>query len=160
MFSNRKTSFVMSSPYLAWAVIFIIVPIAMVFYYGLTDTSGAFTLANITAIKQPEHMKSLLLALELSVISTVICFLLAYPLGMILAGNKMSSEGILTTLFILPMWMNFLLRTLAWMTLLENRGVLNSLLNAVHLPSVHIINTPADSMDTISTRICTHNTYT
>ena len=50
---------------------------------------------------------------------------------MILAGNKMSSEGILTTLFILPMWMNFLLRTLAWMTLLENRGVLNSLLNEI-----------------------------
>ena len=104
MFSNRKTSFVMSSPYLAWAIIFIVVPIAMVFFYGLTDTTGVFTLANITAIKQPEHLKSLWLALELSVISTVICFLLAYPLGMILAGNKMSSEGILTTLFILPIY--------------------------------------------------------
>ena len=143
MFSNRKTSFVMSSPYLAWAVIFIIVPIAMIFYYGLTDSTGTFTFANITAIAQPEHLKSLWLALELSIISTVVCFVLAYPLGMILAGNKMSSEGILTTLFILPMWMNFLLRTLAWMTLLENRGVLNSLLNAIHLPSLRIINTPA-----------------
>ena len=143
MFSNRKTPFVMSSPYLAWAVIFIIVPIGMIFYYGLTDNTGAFSFANIAAITQPEHIKSLVLALELSVISTVICFLLAYPLCMILAGNKMSSEGILTTLFILPMWMNFLLRTLAWMTLLENRGVINSLLGAIGLAPVRIINTPA-----------------
>ncbi len=142
MFSNRKTSFVMSSPYLAWALIFIIVPIGMIVYYGLTDTTGAFTFQNIAAIAQPEHAKSLWLALELALISTLICFLLAYPLGLILARNKMSSDGILTTLIILPMWMNFLLRTLSWVTLLENRGVLNSILGALHLPQLQIINTP------------------
>lgn len=143
MFSNRKTSFVLSSPYLAWAIIFIIVPIGMIVYYGLTDTTGAFTFANVAAIAQPEHAKSLWLALELSVISTLICFFLAYPMALILARNKMSSEGILTTLIILPMWMNFLLRTLSWVTLLENRGVLNSILGALHLPQLRIINTPA-----------------
>ena len=143
MFTNRKTPLVMSSPYLAWAIIFIIVPIGMILYYGLTDTTGAFTFANIAAIAQPEHAKSLWLALELSVISTLICFLLAYPLALILARNKMSSEGILTTLIILPMWMNFLLRTLSWVTLLENRGVLNSILGALHLPQLRIINPPA-----------------
>lgn len=143
MFTNRKTSFFMSSPYLAWALIFIIVPIGMILYYGLTDTTGAFTFANIAAIAQQEHAKALWLALELSIISTLICFLLAYPLGLILARNKMSSEGILTTLIILPMWMNFLLRTLSWVTLLENRGVLNSILSALHLPQLRIINTPA-----------------
>lgn len=143
MFTNRKTSFVMSSPYLAWALIFIIVPIGMVFYYGLTDTTGAFTFENIASIAQPEHAKALWLAIELALISTLICFLLAYPLALILARNKMSSDGILTTLIILPMWMNFLLRTLSWVTLLENRGVLNSILGALHLPQLHIINTPA-----------------
>ncbi|MBQ6482523.1 MAG: ABC transporter permease [Anaerolineaceae bacterium] len=143
MFTNRKTSFVMSSPYLAWALIFIIVPIGMVFYYGLTDTTGAFTFENIASIAQPEHSKALWLAIELALISTLICFLLAYPLALILARNKMSSDGILTTLIILPMWMNFLLRTLSWVTLLENRGVLNSILGALHLPQLHIINTPA-----------------
>ena len=143
MFTNRKTPFIMSSPYLAWAIIFIIVPIGMILYYGLTDTTGAFTFANIAAIAQPEHSKALWLALELSVISTLICFILAYPLALILARNKMSSEGILTTLIILPMWMNFLLRTLSWVTLLENRGVLNSILGALHLPQLRIINTPA-----------------
>ena len=143
MFSSRKTSFTMSSPYLAWAVIFIIVPIGMIFYYGLTDTTGAFTFENIASITQPEHAKALWLAVLLAVISTVICFLLAYPLGLILARNKMSSEGILTTLIILPMWMNFLLRTLSWVTLLENKGVLNSILGALRLPQLRIINTPA-----------------
>ena len=143
MFTNRKTSFVMSSPYLAWALIFIIVPIGMIFYYGLTDTTGAFTLENIASIAQPEHAKSLWLAVLLALISTLVCFLLAYPLALILARNKMSSDGILTTLIILPMWMNFLLRTLSWVTLLENRGVLNSILGALHLPQLHIINTPA-----------------
>lgn len=143
MFTNRKTSLAMSSPYLAWALIFIIVPIGMVFYYGLTDTTGAFTFENIASIAQPEHAKSLWLAVLLALISTLVCFLLAYPLALILARNKMSSDGILTTLIILPMWMNFLLRTLSWVTLLENRGVLNSILGALHLPQLHIINTPA-----------------
>lgn len=141
--NNRKGSYALASPYLAWAVIFIIVPIAMVLWYGLTDNTGAFTFKNIAAIVQPEHAKALWLALALALISTLICFLLAYPLGMILARNKMSSEGILTTLIILPMWMNFLLRTLSWVTLLENRGVLNSILGALHLPQLRIINTPA-----------------
>ncbi|MBR4529416.1 MAG: ABC transporter permease [Lachnospiraceae bacterium] len=114
----------------------------MILWYGLTDESGAMTLANIAAIAQPEHAKSLLLALELALISTLICFLLAYPLGMILAKNKMSSQGIITTIFILPMWMNFLLRTFSWMTLLENHGVINGILEFLHLPAMRVINTP------------------
>ncbi len=133
----------MASPYLAWALIFILVPLGMIFYYGMTDETGAFTAANVAAIFNPVHWKSLMLALELSVISTVVCFLLAYPLGMILASRKMSSQGIITTLFILPMWMNFLLRTLAWMTLLENKGVINGVLSFFGLPTINVINTPA-----------------
>ena len=132
----------MASPYLAWALIFILVPLGMIFYYGLTDETGAFTAQNVAAIFNPVHWKSLMLALELSVISTVVCFLLAYPLGMILASRKMSSQGIITTLFILPMWMNFLLRTLAWMTLLENKGVINGVLSFFGLPTINVINTP------------------
>ena len=111
MFNNRKTSAWMASPYLAWAIIFIIVPIGMILYYGFTNSAGSFTFANIASISQPEHRKALWLALELSLVSTVVCFILAYPLGMILANHKMSSQGLLTTLFILPMWMNFLLWT-------------------------------------------------
>ncbi|MBQ9359582.1 MAG: ABC transporter permease [Lachnospiraceae bacterium] len=142
MFNSRKTSRLLASPYIAWAMIFIIVPLGMILFYGLTDESGAFTFANIAAIAEPVHLRSLILALILSVISTVICFFLAYPLGMILARNKLSSQGIITTLFILPMWMNFLLRTLAWMTLLENKGVINGVLDFIGLPEINVINTP------------------
>ena len=119
MFNNKKTSRLLSGPYIAWAFIFIIVPLGMVLFYGFTDAQGALTFENVAAIARSVHARALGLALILSVISTVICFILAYPLGMILARNKLSSQGIVTTLFILPMWMNFLLRTLAWMTLLE-----------------------------------------
>ena len=140
--TDKKTSRLLTSPYIAWAVIFVLVPLVLVFYYGFTDANGALTLANIKAIAEPVHSKALLLAIALSVISTVICFLLAYPLGMILAKRRLSNQGIVITLFILPMWMNFLLRTLSWMTLLENKGVINGILELLHLPQLNIINTP------------------
>ncbi len=143
MFKNRKAAVMGTSPYLLWSIIFIIVPLGMIFYYGLTDASGAFTWANLLSIAEPVHRRAMVLALELALGSTVVCFLLAYPLAMILARNKTSSQSVITTLFILPMWMNFLLRTLAWMTLLENKGVINGVLTALHLPNIRIINTPA-----------------
>ena len=132
----------MASPYLAWMTIFILVPLLMVFWFGLTDASGAFTLSNVTAIMEQTRFRALVLALELSLISTLICFVIAYPLALILA-RTVSAQGFIVTIFILPMWMNFLLRTYAWLTLLEGNGVINQLLKAVGLPTQHIINTPA-----------------
>lgn len=132
----------LGTPYFVWSVIFILVPLGMVFYYGLTDRSGAFTLANILAISTPEHAKALWIALFLSVIATVICLLLAYPLAMILSRQKNGRQSFIVLIFILPMWMNFLLRTLAWQTLLEKTGVINSILDFLHLPTLNIINTP------------------
>ena len=122
---------------------FVIVPLCMVFYYGLTDKSGAFTFDNILAIATAEHSKALWEALKLSVISTVICLLLAYPLAMILRGRGSSASGFIVFIFILPMWMNFLLRTMAWQTLLERNGVINGILAWLHLPKQNLINTPA-----------------
>ena len=129
-------------PYFAWSAIFIVVPLCMVFYYGLTDAGGAFTLENILSIASPEHSKALWLALLLSLAATVICLLLAYPLAMILNGKKKNQHSFIVLIFILPMWMNFLLRTLAWQTLLEKTGVINSILSFLGLPSLNIINTP------------------
>jgi spermidine/putrescine transport system permease protein len=128
---------------MSWALIFILVPLGMVIYYGLTDTSGNFTLENIATMLKPGYMKSLIRSLELAIISTVVCFLLAYPLGMILSSMKLGQNTYIVTLFILPMWMNFLLRTLTWMTLLEGKGVINAVLEFLHLPTISIINTPA-----------------
>lgn len=133
----------LAAPYLFWSILFIIIPLGMVLYYGLTDRTGAFTLDNIIAIATAGHAKALRLSILLSFISTVICFLLAYPLAMILANLKIRRHNFIILIFILPMWMNFLLRTLAWQTLLEKNGVINQALAFFHLPALKIINTPA-----------------
>ena len=77
----------LGTPYFLWSLIFILIPLGMVFYYGLTDRSGAFTLNNIISITTAEHAKALWLALLLSLIATVLCLLLAYPLAMILCNG-------------------------------------------------------------------------
>lgn len=138
---KNKSKF-LSAPYSFWAAAFIIIPLCMIFYYGLTDKSGAFTLENIISIATAEHSKALWLSLLLSFISTVICLVLGYPLASILTKLGNNSHSLIVFIFILPMWMNFLLRTLAWQTLLEKTGVINSILNFCHLPSINIINTP------------------
>ncbi|MDD2979101.1 MAG: ABC transporter permease [Hespellia sp.] len=137
-----KNKRLLSGPYLFWAIAFIIIPLVMIFYYGLTNNNGQFTFSNLARMTTPENLKALGLALLISLISTVICLLLAYPLAMILSEKNVSQTGFMALIFILPMWMNFLLRTLAWQTLLEKNGVINSLLNLLHLPELAIINTP------------------
>ena len=132
----------LTGPYLVWAVAFILIPLAVVLYYGLTNSDGQFTFENILAIGTVENFKALCLSLLLSFISTLICLLLAYPLAMMLSNMKVSQTSFMVLLFILPMWMNFLLRTMAWQTLLEKNGVINQILSFFHLPSIQIINTP------------------
>lgn len=137
-----KTKKLLAGPYLFWAVSFIIIPLLMIVYYGLTTDQGDFTLLNLAKITTQENLKALGLALLLSFISTVICLLLAYPLAMILSGSAISQSSFIVLIFILPMWMNFLLRTMAWQTLLEKNGVINAFLRFLHLPQQEIINTP------------------
>ncbi len=138
---NRQK--LLAEPYLFWSVSFIIIPLFMILYYGLTNSKNEFTLSNLAKITTPENLKALGLALLLSLISTVICLILAYPLAMILASKSMNQTSFVVLIFILPMWMNFLLRTLAWQTLLEKNGVINSILSFFHLPTQSIINTPS-----------------
>lgn len=130
MTSNKKW---LSAPYIFWSGLFIIVPLGMILYYGLTDKTGAFTLDNIIAITTAGHAKALRLSLLLSLISTIICFLLAYPLAMILSQIRVKRHNFIILIFILPMWMNFLLRTYSWMSILENNGLLNQFFRAIGL---------------------------
>lgn len=143
LFKSRRQAGLIASPYMAWAFIFIVVPLCMVIYYGFTDSAGKFTMDNISTIMKPGYLKALIRSIELALISTLVCFVLSYPLGMILASMKLKKNAYIVTLFILPMWMNFLLRTLTWMTLLEGKGVINTVLEFFHLPTISIINTPA-----------------
>lgn len=137
-----KSKRLLAGPYLFWAVSFIVIPLLMIIYYGLTDSNNKFTLLNLAEITTPENLKALGLSLLLSFISTVICLILAYPLAMILCKSSMNQSSFIVLIFILPMWMNFLLRTMAWQTLLEKNGVINAVLNFLHIPELNIINTP------------------
>ena len=132
----------LAGPYLFWAVSFVIIPLLMIVYYGLTDKGGHFTFSNLGMMTSQENLKALGLALLLSLISTLICLVLAYPLAMILSEKNMNQTSFIVLIFILPMWMNFLLRTLAWQTLLEKNGVINNILHFLHLPEQSLINTP------------------
>ena len=132
----------LSGPYLFWMVGFTLIPLALIFWYGITDKSGAFTLQNVLAIASADHASALWLSLGLSLVSTLICLLLAYPLAMILRGRGQAASGFIVFIFVLPMWMNFLLRTMAWQTLLEKNGVINGILTWLHLPKQSLIITP------------------
>lgn len=133
----------LSYPYILWMGGFIIIPLIMIVFYGLTGKEGGLTFRNLTMITDPVNLKALLMALELSLTSTAVCLLLAYPLALILNKIKMKSNSFIVLIIVLPMWMNFLLRTIAWQNILEKTGVLNSLLRFLHLPTINIINTPA-----------------
>lgn len=131
----------MASPYLIWMVAFTVIPLLLIGYYGLTDKSGAFTLENVLAMGRPEHLKALWLSLRLSFVCTVICLLLAYPLAMILRGRGLNQGGFIIMIFILPMWMNFLLRTYAWLNLLDDGGILHTILENLGMPTFSIVGT-------------------
>ena len=132
----------LDGPYLVWMAAFIIIPLFTIVYYGLTDKSGAFTWSNIMEMGTPERMKALLLSLVLSLIATAFCLVMAYPLALILTGMKGGATAFIVSIFIIPMWMNSLLRILAWQTLLERNGVINQILGMLNLPKLYIINTP------------------
>lgn len=133
----------LSGPYIIWIIGFILLPILMIFYYGLTDSAGGFTLSNITAIAEPIHLKSLLLSLKLALLCTVICLILSYPLAMILKSLHLKRQSFVVFIFVLPMWMNFMLRILAWQLLLSNNGIFNTILEAMGMPKLQLLNTPS-----------------
>lgn len=139
----KNKSTLLAAPYSVWAIGFILIPLVLVIFYAFTDKTGSFTLDNIIAISESTNLKALGLSVMLSFISTIICLLFAYPLAMILATLGVNQSSFMVFIFILPMWMNFLLRTLAWQTLLEKTGVINSILTFLNLPTLNIINTPS-----------------
>ncbi len=137
-----KEKCVLTAPYLVWMGGFIVIPLLLILYYAFTTKGGAFTFSNVAEILRWENYKPLFLALLLSLASTVFCFILAFPLALVLRNKKIGRGSFVAFIFILPMWMNSLLRVLAWQTLLERKGVLNEILTFLQLPEQHLINTP------------------
>ena len=128
-------------PYSLWMVIFTIAPMIFVVYFALTDSSGALSLANMAAIGKETYLRIFWRSLYLAVICTVICLLLGYPAAYFLASKDFNRNQTLFVLILLPMWMNFLLRTYAMMSLMENQGIINNILKAIGLKPIRMIGT-------------------
>lgn len=129
----------LDKPYLLWSVLFIIVPLVMVVFYAFTDKTGAFTFSNMAQIKN--YFPTILLSVLYGLAATVICVLIGYPFAYALSKHSVNTQRTMVLLVMLPMWMNFLIRTYSLMTILGDSGVVNSLLNAIGLKGVHMINT-------------------
>lgn len=128
-----------SAPYLVWMVVFIVVPLLMIGYFAFTTEEGSFTLANVSGVGQ--YTNIFVRSIWLSLIATVVCLVIAYPVAFILSRMEKHKQGTMLMIVMLPMWMNFLLRTYAWMTLLGNNGIINNMLDAVGIGPLKMINT-------------------
>jgi len=131
----------LSYPYIGWMAVFVVAPIILVIIYAFTASDGAVTLSNFS--RMGSYTTVFVRSFELAVISTVICIIIGYPVAYVLSREGVRLQRIMLMLIMLPMWMNFLLRTYAWMSILENTGLLNRLLTSVGLRPLNIINTQA-----------------
>ena len=123
---------------------FIVFPLFLVLFYSVTDSSSGslkFSLMNFVRFIDPIYIKVLLRSLKLALLCTAICLFSGYPLAMILAGRSIKKKGLLLFLFVIPMWMNFLLRTYALMTLLEKNGILNAFLLRLGIRTISLLYT-------------------
>lgn len=128
----------LSGPYLIWMALFTIIPLVIVLYYAFTDAiTGGFTLRNLAAIV--DYLPIFLRSVWLAVVSAVICLVLGYPVAWCIAQTKASSQRFLYMLVMLPMCISFLLRTLAWVSLLEDTGIINSLLRGMGLAPLKLV---------------------
>ena len=144
------------APYSVWSVLFVVVPLIFIAYYAFTDNSFSFTTENITRFftatsnmvqedGSTREVRTYLLifmrSLRLAVISTLVCLLMGYPIAYIMARAGEKAQKTMVTLIMIPMWMNFLIRTYAWMTILQDTGILNNLLGLLGIRPMHIIGT-------------------
>ena len=137
----KKTNAVLlSTPYILWMVVFTLIPLGVVCFYALTDAAGNFTLANLMGLGA--YLPVLWQSIVYSLAAAVICLLLGYPVAYYISHRSATTQKFLYMLIMLPMCMSFLLRTLAWVGLLQDTGIINDLLAALGLPRLQLIRTP------------------
>lgn len=136
---NKYSSRLLDKPYLVWSLLFIIAPLIMVAYYAFTDRTGAFSLNSVEQI--PSYIPTILLSVLYGLAATVICLIIGYPFAYIFSKFSVRRQQMMVLLVMLPMWMNFLIRTYSWMTILGDSGVINTILTSVGLQPLKLINT-------------------
>lgn len=133
-----------AAPFTLWMLLFTIIPLGIVLWFAFTDANGHFTLANLSSIW--EYAGTFGISIFYGAVATVICLVLAFPLAYTISRATDRVQQTMVLMIMLPMWMNFLLRTYAWMSILENNGFINQLLRAIGLlpegHSIELINTP------------------
>lgn len=139
---NNRSSLgakLVASPYIVWAILFIIAPLLFVVYYSFTDAAGSFTLENIQSLSKylPTFLRSIWFGIE----ATVICLIIAFPMAYFISQKSEKIQRTMVMLVMLPMWMSFLIRTYSWMALLQDTGIINSFLIKLGINPVHMINT-------------------
>lgn len=127
-------------PYIIWIVIFTIIPLGMVVFFALTNNDSAFSLDAFVIVGQ-KYIPTLLKSLKLAVFATLICLVIGYPMAYIMSRADVNKQRMMMLLIMIPMWMNFLLRTYAWMTLLEDTGLINQFLSIFGIGPFKMINT-------------------
>ena len=132
---------VMAAPHIVWSVLFIVAPMMFVFYYAFTDKSGAFTLDNIAQLASPSYLTIFARSGAFALVATAICLLVAYPLAYAISRAEPKMQKLYIMLTMLPMWMNFLIRTYSIMAIIEDTGFVNSILTGLGLDPIHMINT-------------------
>ena len=139
---NKKTfgNKLVASPYIVWSAIFIVVPLIIMVYFALTDESGVFTLANLSGLGL--YKRAFGISILYAAVATLITLILAYPMAYFMTKLKVSSQRMLFMIVMIPMWMNFLIRTYSWITILANTGLINTLLSKLGIGPLKLINTP------------------
>lgn len=130
-----------ATPYLIWAIVFIIISLGMVIYFALTTGNGQFTLANFNRIWSVRTIGTLWRSLRLALFTTLLCFFIGYPFAYFVSTLKVRYQTMAIMLILMPMWMNFLLRTYAWVTILSKNGILNSMLTKIGFLPIDLLYT-------------------
>ena len=138
----KKRGGLLAGPYVGWMILFTVVPMLLVVGFSLMSDDGSFTLENFERLLNVNYMLVFGRSLLLAAVATIFCLLIGYPLAYVLSRETSGIQNIAILLIMLPMWINMLLRTYAWMSILENTGFLNAFLKMVGLPTVAVINTP------------------
>ena len=131
----------MAAPHIVWSILFIVAPMRFVFYYAFTDKSGAFTLSNMQQLGSASYLTIFARSGAFALVATAICLLVAYPLAYAISRANPRMQQIYIMLIMLPMWMNFLIRTYSIMAIIEDTGFVNTLLGYMGLDPIHMINT-------------------
>ncbi len=141
---ENKLGLKITSPYILWSGLFIVIPLFLIVFFAFTNSENGqytFTLQNFKELMQPMYFRIFYRSIKLAVISTVLCLIIGYPTAYIITKTKASRQNTLLMLVIVPMWMNFLLRTYAWSAILGRNGIINTIITTIGFEPINILYT-------------------